>query len=111
MKIFANVMYSDVTSKITDFKPAAMATTTDAILLALYDNNNLALYPEYSALHYQQGEVNLGCTYHFTPALYTTAQAGFKVFGDIYSSSSNIHPNGDQTGTVYSGSLGVGYKF
>ena len=51
MKIFANVMYSDVTSKITDFKPAAMATTTDAILLALYDNNNLALYPEYSALH------------------------------------------------------------
>lgn len=110
LKIFAGALFSDVTSKITDFAPAAMPTT-DAVLLALYSINNLALYPEYSALHYQQGEVNLGCTYNFTPALYTTAQAGFKIFGDVISSSSNIHPYGDQSGTVYSGSLGVGYKF
>lgn len=109
-KIFVNAMLSDVVSKISNFVPAGMATT-DAVLMALYSIDNLALYPEYSALHYQQGEVNLGCTYNFTPALYTTAQAGFKVFGDLYSSSSNIHPYGDQTGTVYSGSLGLGYKF
>lgn len=110
MKIFANAMFSDVTSKITDFQPAAMATT-DAVLLALYSIDNLALYPEYSAIHYQQGEVNLGCTYNFTPALYTTAQAGVMIFGDIYTSSNNTHPYGDQSGTVYSGSLGIGYKF
>ena len=110
MKVFASAMFSDVTTKITDFQPAGMATA-DAVLLALYSIDNLALYPEYSALHYQQGEVNLGCTYNFTPSLYTTAQAGFKVFGDIYTSSSNVHPYGDQTGTVYSGSIGVGYKF
>jgi predicted porin len=110
MKIFANVMFSDVTSKITDFQPAAMATT-DAVMLALYSIDNLASYSEYSAIHYRQADVNLGCTYNFTPALYTTAQAGYQVFGDIYTSSSNIHPYGDQTGSVWSGALGMGYKF
>lgn len=110
MKVSLNVLFSDVVSKINDFQPASMATT-DAVLLALYSIDNLALYPEYSALHYRQGEVNLGCTYNFTPALYTTAQAGVKVTGDIYSSSSNVHVYGDQSGKVFSGALGVGYKF
>jgi predicted porin len=110
LKVFGNAMFSDVTAKITEFNPAAMPTT-DIVLLALYSINNLASYAEYSALHYQQGEVNLGATYNFTPAFYTTAQAGFQIFGDIVSSSKNIHPYGDQSGTVYSGSLGVGYKF
>lgn len=110
MKVYANVTYSDVTSKINEFQPAAMPTT-DPVMLALYSIDNLALYPEYSALRYRRGDVSLGCTYSFTPALYTTANLGFQVFGDIYSSNSNIHPYGDQTGSVWSGSLGVGYKF
>jgi len=110
MKVFANVTYSDVTSKITEFRPAGFATT-DPVINAIYSVDNLAIYPEYSALHYRQGDVQLGCTYNFTPALYTTAQLGYQIFGDIYSSSSNVHPLGDQTGSVWSGALGVGYKF
>lgn len=110
MKITANAMYSDVVAKMREYNPAGIVTT-DAVINALYSIDNLALYPEYSALHYRQGEVNLGLTYHFTPALYTTAQAGVKIIGDIYSSSSNTHPYGDQTGTLYSGALGLGYKF
>jgi len=110
MKVFANVTYSDVTSKIDQFQAADMPST-DPVLQALYSIDNLALYPEYSALHYRQADLNLGCTYNFTPALYTTAQLGYQVFGDIYSSSSNIHPYGDQTGSVWSGALGMGYTF
>ena len=110
MKVFANASYSDVKAKITEFNPVAMVTT-DTVINALYSNDNLALYPEYSALHYRQGDVKLGCTYNFPPALYTPAQLGYQVFGDIYTSSSNIHPYGDQTGEVWSGALGMGYKF
>ena len=110
MKVFGNVTFSDVKSKINEFSPADMVTT-DAVMNALYSVDNLASYSEYSAVHYRQADLSLGCTYNFTPALYTTAQAGYQVFGDIYSSSSNIHPYGDQTGSVWSGSLGMGYKF
>jgi predicted porin len=110
MKITANAMYSDVQAKMKDYNPPGF-TTTDAVVNTLYSINNLADYPEYSALHYRQGEVNLGLTYQFTPALYTTAQAGVKVMGDIWSSDSNTHPYGDQSGAVYSGALGLGYKF
>ncbi|MDD2364567.1 MAG: hypothetical protein PHN84_00235 [Desulfuromonadaceae bacterium] len=110
VKVFANVMFSKVSSRINDFQPSAMPTT-DTVLQELYSISNLALYPEYSAIHYRQGEINLGCTYNFTPALYTTAQAGLKSFRDVYTSSSNIHIYGDQSGKEYSGSLGLGYKF
>jgi len=110
MKVFGSVTYSDVTAKITEFTPATFVTA-DTVINALYDIDNLALYPEYSALHYRQGDVKLGCSYSFTPALYTTAQLGYQVFGDIWTSSSNTHPYGDQTGEVWSGALGVGYKF
>jgi len=105
MKITANAIYSDVQAKMNDFNPPGF-TTTDAVVNALYSINNLAGYPEYSALHYRQGEVNLGITYQFTPALYTTAQAGVKYMDDIDSS-----PYGDQSGTLYSGAVGLGYKF
>lgn len=110
MKVFGNVTYSDVKAKINDFTPVALVTT-DPVINALYSVDNLALYPEYSALRYRQADVNVGCTYHFTPALYTTAQLAYQIFGDIYSSSSNIHPYGDQTGSVWSGAVGLGYKF
>lgn len=109
MKLYGNAIFSDVTSEMTEFSPAA-PVTTDAVITALYSINNLAYYPQYSALHYQQGEVNVGCTYNFTPALYMTAQGGFKIFGDIIGSKSSA-PYGDQSGTVYSGIMGVGYKF
>lgn len=100
-------MFSDVTSKISDVNPVAF-NTTDPVISALYNVANLSNLSEYSALHYQQAEVNLGCTYNFTPALYTTAQAGVKIFTDP---SSTYNPYGDQSGTVYSGTLGLGYKF
>lgn len=110
LKITANAIYSDVRAKMKDYNPAAF-TTTDEVVNALYSIDNLSGYPEYSALQYRQGEVNLGLTYKFTPALYTTAQAGFKIMDDIYSSSSNTHPYGDQSGSIYSGTVGLGYKF
>ncbi len=109
LKLYGNAMFSDVTAKITEFTPSGI-TTTDAVLTALYSIDNLAYYPQYSALHYQQGEVNIGGTYYVTPALYVSAQGGFKIFSDA-SASVIYNPYGDQSGTVYSGMLGLGYKF
>lgn len=106
MKITASAIYSDITAQMKDYNPAGF-TTTDAVINALYSIDNLAQYTNYSALHYRQGEVNLGLTYHFTPALYSTATAGMKVISDVY--SSNVY--GDQDGEVYSGTVGLGYKF
>jgi predicted porin len=60
----------------------------------------------YSDLRYKQAEINLGAKYQFTPALYVAANAGVQWFID-----DDPYVYGDQDGTAYRGSLGVGYSF
>ena len=79
---------------------------TDPVMLELYDFEGLSAITNYSDLHYQQTGVNLGGTYHFTPALYLTARAGWQQFVD-----KTPYVYGDQDGTSYLGQLGVGYNF
>ncbi len=79
---------------------------TDAVLVQLYDFEGLSRITEFSDLHYQQVEVNLGGTYQFNPALYVAASAGWQLFED-----KTPYVYGDQDGTAYRGYLGLGYKF
>lgn len=67
---------------------------------------DIAHMTSYSKLRFKQAEVTLSGNYAFTPALYMTASAGTKWFVD-----DAPYVYGDQDGTAYSGSLGLGYKF
>lgn len=66
----------------------------------------IGLIENYSDLEYEQIELSLGGTYNITDNLYTTALA----VADIFDSEED-YVYGDEGGTVYSGYLGVGYKF
>jgi len=61
---------------------------------------------EYSDLHYTQTDLSLGGTYRFTPALYATVQGAWQKFED-----KDPYVYGDQDGTAWRGSVGLGYKF
>jgi len=76
------------------------------LLGTIYDIPSVNVVTEYSDLHYVQTEISLGCTYQFTPALYTVAQAGWQKFED-----KDPYVYGDQDGTAYRGNVGLGYRF
>lgn len=79
---------------------------TDATLLNLYDPALMSEMSNYSDLHYTQTDLSLGGTYSFTPALYTTAQVAWQKVDD-----KDPYVYGDQDGTAWRGSVGLGYKF
>ena len=60
----------------------------------------------YSDLHYVQTEFSLGGTYRFSAELYTTAQLAWQTFED-----KDPYVYGDQDGSAYRGSVGLGYRF
>ena len=64
------------------------------------------LVKEYSDLAYQQLDLTLGGTYSFTDSLYTTAMVTYSDF-----SSDEAYVYGDEDGSLYSGYLGLGYRF
>ncbi len=105
LKLHANAMYNDATAEINGLYLSPI-NTADYIMNQLYSTDNLSRYSSYSDLSYKQIECNLGGTYNFTPSLYMTAQAGFSQFLD-----DAAYVYGDQDGTTYTGSLGLGYKF
>lgn len=78
----------------------------DPVLLPLYDIEAMTGVETYSDLEYEQVELTIGGSYAFTPALFASAEVGVDYFNDrapyVY---------GWQDGTVYRGSVGVGYRF
>jgi predicted porin len=75
-------------------------------MLELYDPSLLTKMTSYSDLHYTQTDLSFGGTYSFTPALYTSAQLAWQKFED-----KDPYVYGDQDGTAWRGSVGLGYKF
>jgi len=107
LKLNVTAMYNDAKAESSNVQLGPLSNATnDYVVLSIYDTGNLAKWKTYSDLRYKQAEMNLGGTYNFTPALYLTAQAGAQWFID-----DQPYVYGDQDGTAYSGSLGMGYKF
>ncbi|RMF47276.1 MAG: hypothetical protein D6751_03155 [Deltaproteobacteria bacterium] len=79
---------------------------TDIVILSLYDVTDMVGVENYSDLEYQQLQLNLGGTYHFSPALYLTASAEYAVFVD-----DEPYVYGDQDGDMIGGYVGLGYRF
>ncbi|BDV42593.1 hypothetical protein GURASL_15160 [Geotalea uraniireducens] len=102
-------MYNDAKARINGlyFPSLAELGYTDAVLTSsFYALEDLPAIQEYSDLHYRQIDLSVGGTYNVTTNLFVTAQAGFQQFID-----DAPYVYGDQDGTVYSGSLGIGYRF
>ncbi len=66
----------------------------------------IGLVENYSDLEYTQINISLGGTYDFTERLYVTAMTTYSDFD-----SDEEYVYGDESGSVYYGSLGVGYRF
>lgn len=64
------------------------------------------LIDSYSDLEYEQYQFNIGGTYNFTDAFYTTFQASYEIF-----EAEEEYVYGDEDGDAYSGYLAIGYKF
>ncbi len=60
----------------------------------------------YSDLEYTQIDLSVGGTYNFSDRLYATASATYSDFD-----SDEEYVYGDESGSVYYGTLGVGYRF
>lgn len=65
-----------------------------------------SVLPGYSNLEYQQIDVSLAANYNFSDALYGVAKVAYQQFTD-----NEPYVYGDQDGDMYSGNIGVGYKF
>jgi predicted porin len=106
LKMNAGISYSDARAEWKDLSVNYNAPITDPVLQELYDPALLSEMTNYSDLHYVQTDVTLGATYSFTPALYTTLQGNWQMIED-----KDPYVYGDQDGTAWRGSLGVGYRF
>jgi hypothetical protein len=83
-----------------------MGYTNPILVSPFYAVEKVGTITGYSKLRYEQADVNLGGSYNFTPNLYMTANGGFQWFSDH-----QPYVYGDEDGTAYSGSMGLGYKF
>jgi predicted porin len=102
----AGASYSDARAEWDELSITYNAPITDAALLNIYNPALLSEMTAYSDLHYVQTDITLGGTYRFTPALYATAQSAWQKFED-----KDPYVYGDQDGTAWRASVGVGYKF
>ena len=106
LELEASFNYSDAQVDWSGLNLTTPAIVNDPVLQGLYDIPSVSVITDYSDLRYIQTEISLGGTYQFTPALYTTAQLGWQKFED-----KDPYVYGDQDGTAYRGSLGLGYRF
>jgi len=106
LNLYASAMYSDAKADWSNLNISAPAYVTDAVVNELYSFDAINVITTYSDLHYQQTDLSLGGTYQFSPTFYLTARADYQIFTDL-----DPYVYGDQDGTAYRGSLGVGYKF
>ncbi|HAD05189.1 MAG TPA: hypothetical protein DEB35_13030 [Desulfuromonas sp.] len=107
LELTAGASYSDARAEWSDLSvnyPAGVVT--DPVMLELYDPSLLTKMTSYSDLHFSQIDLSLGATYRFTPALYATAQGNWQQFED-----KDPYVYGDQDGTAWRGSVGLGYRF
>ena len=106
LDLYANLGFSDATAEWTDLNLTTPGYVTDIVIQNLYTFEGMNEMTSYSALHYQQIDVNLGGTYQFTPEFYVAANAGWQKFED-----KDPYVYGDQDGEMFQGNLGLGYKF
>lgn len=106
LNLFASAMYSDAKADWNNLYITTPAYVTDEVMDNLYSFDSINAITSYSDLHYQQTDLSLGGTYQFSPTFYLTARADYQLFSD-----KDPYVYGDQDGTAYRGSLGVGYKF
>ncbi len=105
LKLFANALYNDAKAEWKNLSLTAPSIIDDPSVFLLY-TFDIGHTTQYSKLKFKQAEFNLGGTYHFTPAFYTTAQAGVQWFID-----DAPYVYGDQDGTAYRAFAGLGYRF
>lgn len=106
LDLYANLGFSDATAEWTDLNLTTPGYVTDIVVQNLYTFEGMNGMTEYSKLHYQQIDLQVGGTYAFTPALYASAMAQYQMFED-----KDAYVYGDLDGTAYRGYLGMGYKF
>jgi len=107
LELEASINYSDAQVDWTGLNLSTPAAINDPTLLGtIYDIPAVNVIADYSDLQYVQTEIGLGGTYQFSPMLYTTAQLGWQLFED-----KDPYVYGDQDGTAYRGSVGLGYRF
>lgn len=108
LELTAGVSYSDARTDWRDLSVSYPAgnIVTDPVMLELYDPSLLTKMTGYSDLHYTQTDLSLGGIYRFTPVLYATASGAWQKFED-----KDPYVYGDQDGTAWRGSVGLGYKF
>jgi len=106
LDLYANIGFSDATAEWTDLNLTTPSYVTDVVVLNLYTFEGMNSMTEYSKLHYQQVDLQVGGTYMFTPALYASAMAQYQMFED-----KDPYVYGDLDGSAYRGYLGMGYKF
>lgn len=102
-------MYNDALAEMGGlyFPSMSQLGYTDPVLVSSFIAlEKLSGIQAYSDLHIRQGDINLGGSYRFTPAFYISAQAGVKLYTDYAP-----YVYGDQDGVMYSGSVGLGYRF
>lgn len=105
LNLNAGLLYSDAEVQWTNLNLTAPSIIDDPSVFVLY-TFDIGHMTRYSDLRFKQTEVNLGAKYQFTPALYVAANAGVQWFID-----DAPYVYGDQDGTAYRGSVGLGYKF
>jgi len=99
-------MYNRTEGGMQSFALNWPGDVSDIIILNLYDVTAMTGVETYSDLEYRQIDLSVGGTSHVNPALYLTASAGYKDFQD-----DQAYVYGDQDGSMYTGYLGVGYRF
>ena len=105
--------YMDSVSLTAPFDPVTPATdpglnTANYALAGFYNDfeDRIGLIENYSDLEYTQIDLSVGGTYNFSDRLYATASATYSDFD-----SDQDYVYGDESGSVYYGTLGVGYRF
>lgn len=99
-------MYNKTESSMESFALTWPGDVTDILLLNLYNVTDMVGVENYSDLEYEQFDISVGGSYQFNPAVYMTATVGYKIFED-----NQPYVYGDQDGEMYTGYLGLGYKF
>jgi len=106
LDLYANLGFSDAKAEWTGLNLTTPGYVTDVVMVNLYSFEGTNVMTEYSKLHYQQVDLQVGGTYNFTPSLYASAMAQYQMFED-----KDPYVYGDLDGTAYRGYLGLGYNF